>query len=372
MSPKKLGFGLMRLPLSDPDDHGSIDMPQFAKMVDMFLERGFTYFDTAYMYHDFKSETAAREAIVKRHPRDSFTLTSKMPLALMDADTQESVFAEQLAKCGVDYFDYYWLHAMTQSNWEKAKKWNSFEFLSRKKAEGKTRHIGFSYHDNAELLDEILTAHPETEYVQLQLNYLDWENESIQSRKCYEVCVKHGKPVVVMEPVKGGTLANVPEKAAKMLKDARPDLSVASWGVRFAASFDNVFMVLSGMSSLEQLDDNTSYMRDFKPLDAEERKALEGAVGVINESVVIPCTACRYCTKGCPKNIPIPDYFSLYNNHKLATMKGFSTQKFYYDNRYTKFGKASDCVGCRQCERVCPQRIGVVKWLKEVAATFEG
>jgi len=241
MSQKKLGFGTMRLPITNKDDVTSVDMPQFCKMVDAFLERGFTYFDTAYMYHNFVSETMLREALVKRHPRESFTVATKLPTMMLKIkEDMERIFNEQLEKCGVEYFDYYMLHCLNAANYAIAQNFDSFSFIQQKKTEGKIKKIGFSYHDNAELLEEILSAHPEVEFVQLQLNYLDWDNMNIQSGKCYEVCVKYGKEVIVMEPVKGGTLAAVPAGAEKMLKEYAPSASPASWAVRFAASLPNV------------------------------------------------------------------------------------------------------------------------------------
>ena len=369
---KKLGFGLMRLPQLDPDQAASIDMETVCRMVDTFLERGFTYFDTAYMYHDFKSEIALREALVKRHPRESFTVATKMPVLFLKEEADlERFFNEQLKKCGVEYFDYYLLHNLRVSHYPVAEKCHAFEFISRKKAEGKIRKIGFSYHDNAELLDKILTAHPEVDFVQLQINYLDWDNESIQSGKCYEVATKHHKPVVVMEPVKGGMLAKVAPQAECILREYAPDKTVPSWAIRYAASLENVMMVLSGMSSMEQLLDNTSYMQDFQPLSTEERNVLQRAVGVIRSSVAVPCTACGYCLAGCPKDIAISKYFALYNTEKLAKPEGFSTQKLYYTNYTHTYGKASDCINCKQCERACPQHLEITSYLKDVAAEFE-
>lgn len=369
---KKFGFGPMRLPLLDQEDPKSIDLPQMEKMVDLFLERGFTYFDTAYMYHAYESEKAIREALVKRHPRGSFTLTTKLPVVFLKTkEDQERIFKEQLEKCGVDYFDYYMLHAMNGGRCGLVEKLDSFGFLRRLKEEGKVRQIGMSYHDNAQLLDEILTAHPELDFVQLQLNYLDWDNESIQSGKCYEVAAKHGKPVIVMEPVKGGTLAKVPAEAEKLFRSHRPGQSPALWAIRFAASHENVMMVLSGMTSLEQMEENSRCMQDFQPLSQEEFEVVGKAVKIINDSVAIPCTACQYCVEGCPKHIPIPKYFALYNAEKQALNKGFSTQQVYYANYASTHGKASDCVGCKQCERACPQHIHITSWLKEVAQTFE-
>ena len=371
---KKLGFGLMRLPTLDPKDQKSIDMAQMCRMVDTFLERGFTYFDTAWMYHDHQSEIAAREALVKRHPRDAFTLTTKLPtMMLKEAGEQERIFEEQRQKCGVEYFDYYLLHNMNSRVLDTVERLDCFGFVRKLRQEGKIRHIGFSFHDKADVLDKLLTDHPEVEFVQLQLNYLDWDSQRVQSRLCYETAVRHGKKVIVMEPVKGGALAQLPAEAETLLKAADPNASVASWAVRFAASLPEVHMVLSGMSSLAQMEDNTGYMGDFKPLTEDERAMLMKCADIINNYTAVPCTACRHCVEGCPMGIEIPEIFSLYNAHmKAKLLRSWSDPS---RERYQEFvkthAKASDCVACRQCEGACPQHLEVVNALKDAAAAFE-
>ncbi|MBQ8974433.1 MAG: aldo/keto reductase [Oscillospiraceae bacterium] len=367
---KKLGFGLMRLPLTDPKDQRSIDFEQLCKMVDTFLDRGFTYFDTAYVYHSGDSEKAVKRAIVDRHPRDSFTLATKLPMFMIDSyEKQEQIFNEQLEKCGVDYFDYYLLHAMSAENLKTAKKFDSFKFVLEKKAEGKIKKVGFSFHDTPEVLEEILTAFPEAEFVQLQINYLDWDSNNVQSRACYEVCVKHNKPVVVMEPVKGGTLAAVSDEIKGMFSELRPELSPAAWAIRYVASLENVMVVLSGMSNIQQLEDNTGYMQEFEPLTQPEYDAIAKAVDIIKASIAVPCTACRYCVDGCPMSIQIPDLFDIYNNYKL--FGDAYNYEFNYNSTVAEGGKPSDCVACGQCEGICPQHIGIIDTLKDVAATFE-
>ncbi len=367
---KKLGFGLMRLPQTDPDDWSAVDTALTRQMIDRFLAEGFTYFDTAYVYHHGMSEKAFGELVAKRYPRTAYTITTKMPVFITKTmEDYERIFDEQLERCGVEYFDNYFLHSLGKSYYPDVQRLGGFEFMARKKAEGKIRHIGFSFHDDAETLEQILTDHPETELVQLQINYIDWENESIQSRKCYEVCVKHGVPVAVMEPLKGGALANPPQAAAELLSEHNPHLSMASWGIRYAASLENVIVVLSGMSTPDQLEDNVSYMKEFQPLSEAEQQAVAKTVQIINDSIAIPCTGCRYCIENCPQKIAIPEFFALYNDYEQYGLQGGTMTT--YGNLILTHGKASDCINCKQCEEHCPQHLHITDNLKRVAEVFK-
>lgn len=368
---KKLGFGLMRLPLTDANDKESIDIEALKEMVDTFMEQGFTYFDTAWMYCAFKSENAVKEALIDRYPRDRYTLTTKLHASyLKTKEDRDRIFEEQRQKTGVDYFDYYLIHAIDQELYSIYNEMDCFNWLIEKKKQGFVKHIGFSYHDSAEFLDQVLTEHPEMEFVQLQMNYLDWESAEVQSRKCYEVASKHGKPVIVMEPVKGGILADVPAEVRESFAAYHPDLSVPSWAIRFVASLDNVAMVLSGMSNMEQLMDNISYMKEFVPMNAEETELVHKAAEMIKDSIAIPCTGCSYCTEGCPMQIAIPDLFRVYNKSKRGEITDVEANEEY--RQLTESGgKARECLACGQCQVACPQHLEIINYLKDVAKCME-
>ena len=366
---KKLGFGLMRLPTLDKNDPSKVDLEQLKQMVDLFLEKGFTYFDTAWMYNAFASEGAAKAALVDRYPRESFTLATKLHSGFFNSlEDRDKIFNAQLEKTGAGYFDYYLLHGIEGNVYDKFEQFDCFNWLLEKKAQGLVKHAGFSYHDDPELLDKILTKHPEMEFVQLQINYLDWDSPWIHSKGVYEVARKHNVPIIVMEPVKGGTLAHVPESVEQLFREKEPNLSVASWAVRFAASLPGVMMVLSGMSDLQQMEDNLSYMEDFKPLDEAERATVQQVVDILNSLPTIPCTACKYCVDGCPQKINIPGIFKTMND--LTLYNNVEGAKRSYENVTKEGGKAGDCVQCGACEAHCPQKIQIIETLKKAAQTF--
>lgn len=365
----KLGFGLMRLPMIE----GKIDIEQVKTMVDMFLEKGFTYFDTAYGYANGESEKAAKIALVDRYPRDSFFLATKLPAwaGPKTAEEARQMFYTSLERTGAGYFDYYLLHNVGESRTAYFDKYDIWEFLKERKAEGLIKHLGFSFHDKADVLESVLTAHPDMEFVQLQINYADWDNPSIESRKCYEVARKHGKPVIIMEPVKGGILASPPPSVTKILSDADPSASPASWGIRFAASLEGVITVLSGMSNIEQMADNLSYMKPFRPLSETEQETIKKAQTALDAIPSIPCTACSYCTPGCPKDIAIPGIFKAMNT--LLIFDNLQSARFSYvfATKILEHNPASECIECGQCEEVCPQHIRIIDELKRSAAALE-
>lgn len=369
---QKLGFGLMRLPQLGEGYEAPVDVERVKEMVDFYLKNGFTYFDTAAPYHNGNSEIAFREAVVKRYPREAYTITDKLSMFMIQkaADMQGFLNA-QLERLGTDYIDYYLLHGLNVDTYRQSEQMDAFGFVQQMKAEGKIKHIGLSFHDKADLLDEILSKHAEMEYVQLQINYLDWDDESIQSGKCYEVATRHGKPVIVMEPIKGGSLVHIPEEAEELLKTQDSKMSIASWAIRYAASLDNVMVVLSGMSELVQVEDNIGFMKEFSSISDKDREVLSKAVGIIRSSITVPCTKCHYCSDGCPKKIAIPEYFSLYNNLKRFGPKEKFVAWTYYNSLAKDHGKASDCINCKKCERSCPQQLPIVECLKDVANDLE-
>ena len=362
---KKFGFGFMRLPMQGEE----VDIEETTKMVDFFLENGFNYFDTAHGYLSGKSEKALKTCLTSRHSRDSYILTDKLTGSFFEK--QEDIrpfFESQLEACGVQYFDFYLMHAQNASVYKKFKSCKAYETALELKNEGKIKHFGISFHDTAEVLDMILSENPQIEVVQIQFNYLDFDDVAVQSRKCYEVCRKYNKPVIVMEPIKGGRLASLVPEAEKALTELKGG-SPASYAVRFAAGFEGVMMVLSGMSNMEQMRDNISFMKDFKPLDETEKSAVNRVVEIMRSQQFIPCTSCRYCTDGCPKHISIPDLFACMNAKKQH--KDWNSD-FYYNDVYTKNnGKASDCIKCGRCEEACPQHLEIRKLLEMVAEQFE-
>lgn len=360
----KLGFGMMRLPRKGV----RTDIRQTSQMVDAFLEAGFSYFDTARVYPG--SETATRKALVQRHPRESFQLATKLNWMLAHtAGAAHKQFETSLKKTGAGYFDYYLLHSVMSSNERSYERWEMWDLVRGLKERGLVRNWGFSFHDQPEMLDRLLTEHPDADFVQLQVNYADWENERIASRANYEVACKHGKPIVVMEPVKGGKLANPPEQVKKLLRAADPQASPASWAIRFAASLPGVLTVLSGMSNMQQMEDNLGYMREFKPLDEGEQAVIREAMRAYGNAVGIDCTACGYCVKGCSQQIPIPQVFAAANK-RLGAGQAEEAAADYAAATRTGHG-AADCVSCGACERVCPQHLPVIQNLRECAETFE-
>lgn len=362
---KNFGFGCMRLPMNGEE----VDLEQTKKMVDIFIEQGFNYFDTAHGYIQGKSEKALKECLTSRYPRDKYILTNKLTANFFKKEEDiRPLFESQLEICGVDYFDFYLMHAQGAGNYAHFKECHAYETAFELKKEGKVRHVGISFHDKPEVLEQILTEYPEVEVVQIQFNYVDYDDPAVQSRACYEVCRKHNKPVIVMEPVKGGNLVNLPEDAKAVLDELYGG-SPASYAIRFAAGFPGMMMVLSGMSSMEQMNDNLSYMKDFQPLNEAELAAVKKVQEIFKSKNLIPCTACRYCIDGCPKHISIPDLFAIMNTKQIYHDWNAD---YYYNVVHTAPGrKASDCLKCGKCEKVCPQHLQIRNLLEDVAKEFE-
>lgn len=365
---KNFGFGCMRLPMKFKV---KVDYKEFSAMIDKFMAEGFNYFDTAHGYVATQSETSIRDCLSKRYPRDSFILTNKLSSNCFKKESDiRPFFEKQLKACGVEYFDFYLMHAQSSENYQQYKNANAYKVAGQLKKEGKVRHVGLSFHDKADVLDMILTENPEVEVVQIQFNYRDYNDAGVQGRECLEVCRKHNKPVIVMEPVKGGALVNLPEPAQRVFDELGNSLSYASYAVRFAASFEGIAMVISGMSNMEQMEDNLSFMKDFQPLSDREREAIDKVSSIICDSNIIQCTACRYCVDGCPQKINIPELFACYNAKKQDKGLIKWNSKQYYDAHINNSGKTSDCIGCGKCEKICPQHLEIRKLLKSVSKEF--
>ena len=360
---KNFGFGCMRLPKVEQE----VDLEEAKRMVDYFIENGFNYFDTARVYLGMKGEDIVKEILTKRYDREYYFLVSKLSNLFKEEKDLEPLFNSQLESLGVEYLDLYLMHAQNERVFEKYKACHAYEFALKKKKEGKIKHFGISFHDTAEVLDRILTEYPEIEVVQLQLNYVDYFDPAVQAKLNQEVCIKHNKQIIVMEPVKGGSLVNLPVKAMDLLKE-NYHLSPASLAIRFSASQKNVFMVLSGMSNMAQMMDNVSFMKDFKPLDDKEYKLIDGITEIIKSMGLIPCTGCRYCVDGCPKHILIPDLFYLKN--QKDSFKDWGTE-YYYKSFIKGKSKAGDCIKCGKCELSCPQKLPIRELLVKVSETFD-
>lgn len=368
---KNLGFGLMRLPYQDNKEWGNVDLEKTQQMIDFFIQNNFSYFDTAWVYHGGNSEKILGKLVASRYPREKFQVATKMPLWDVNSpDKLDEIFNKQLENCNVSYFDVYLIHAVNKDIYQKSEELNVFDFILQKKKEGKIKNIGFSFHDNAELLDKILSNHPEIDVVQLQINYIDWESDDVQARKCYEIAaIKHQKKIIVMEPLKGGNLANLTLEVQNVLKQENPNASIASWAIRYAASLDKVFMVLSGMSNMEQIEDNVSFMNEFVPLNTNEKSIINKITDTIKKLTLVPCTGCNYCVDGCPKKINIPQYFKLYNDQNRYGLVGGLT--WNYNETKKNGGSPSDCIKCNKCENHCPQKINITEQLLNVTKVFE-
>ena len=364
----KLGFGLMRLP---KNEDGSTDVEQTKQMVDEFMKAGMTYFDTAYVYDNGGSEIAARKALVERYPRESFTLATKLNawMGRPDIESAKKQIYTSLERTNAGYFDYYLLHAIKEENIKRYNEYRLWDYLKELKEKGLIRHAGFSFHGSPALLEQLLQEHPEIDFIQLQLNYADWESPSVASRANYEIARKYGKSIVIMEPIKGGVLANPPKQVQEILSEAEPNASYASWAVRYAASLDGIITVLSGMSNIAQMQDNLSYMKNFHRLDEQEMSVIVKAQDALNQIESIACTSCHYCTEGCPKQIPIPEIFAARNKQLLWGQTETGEQR--YAQAVKERGKASDCIACGQCERACPQHLSIIDWLKDCAKHFD-
>lgn len=368
---EKFGFGMMRLPQLDENDPTKVDVEQVKQMVDEYIKAGGKYFDTAYPYHNGVSENVLKEAVVDRYPREDIIVTTKLPIFSVEKpEDMEKFFNEQLEKCGVEYFDYYLIHNINEMTHHAVYDFDSFEFVRQKKKEGKIKNMGFSFHDKPEALIEALEAFPDCDFVQLQLNYLDWESASIASKKCYEIATEYNKPVIVMEPVKGGALANLPEDAEKIYKEYDENSENVSWALRFCNDLDNVFMILNGVSSLEQMKSSIGIFTDIQKLTDEEQELISKVCDIVNDLTPIKCTECNYCIEHCPIKIPISKYFSLYNTSHINKTQGGdpvnAAVAYLVLAESDEHGAANECVECHVCEKFCPQHLEIPELLKDV------